>query len=204
MKPLWILTGGLAVVVGLFIYSRTQRGQTAIASTLDTSPLVLQPSDALFQNVSDFFSYVGNAVKNAAGSILPEGIRNNNPGNMKYDPAIHWQGQTGQDAHGFIIFDTMLNGVRAMTKELYNYSALHGLNTVRDIITRWSTTDQSAYVQNVANALGVDPDTDIDVNDSGTMTALVRAIANQENGTAVATATLSDGTIAQGVQEGLA
>jgi hypothetical protein len=143
-------------------------------------------------------------VKDVAGSILPEGIRNNNPGNMRWSASIQWQGQTGQDAKGFIIFDTLTDGIRAMVKELYNYSNLHGLNTVAGIISRWSATDQSSYISNVARALGVDPYESIDVSDPTIMAGLVRAIADQENGTAVATVSVPDSAIYAGVQEGLA
>jgi len=122
---------------------------------------------------------VVNTIKDA---VAPRGVRNNNPGNLRISSNA-WQGKVTPNTDGtFEQFDTMANGVRALAVTLTNYQRLHGLNTVRDLITRWSATDQAAYVANVASALGVDPDAPIDVNDPATLTALVNAIITQENG----------------------
>jgi len=126
------------------------------------------------------------------------GLRNNNPGNIKYNPANQWQGQTGQDADGFVIFDTMVNGIRALAETLRNYGR-QGYNTVQAIISRWSTTDQAAYIANVAAALQVSPSDTLDMTDADTITNLTNAIITQENGFNP----LSAATIQAGVSEGM-
>lgn len=109
------------------------------------------------------------------------GIRNNNPTNMK-DSGIQWQGMTGVDPDGFLIFDTMANGLRAPAINLRNYGRLDGITTVDGVARRWSKTDQDAYSANLAAFLGVDPHDSIDLEDKGTLTELVRGIIRQEDG----------------------
>ena len=88
---------------------------------------------------------------------MTRGLRNNNPGNIVYDPANNWLGQTGTDGH-FAVFSSPVYGIRAMAKALLNYVNKDGVApTVDSIIRRWSKTDQDVYVANVSAALGVDP-----------------------------------------------
>lgn len=110
------------------------------------------------------------------------GIRNNNPGNLEYNASIQWNGQTGQDANGYCTFDTMENGIRALTLDLQNAQTIHSRNTVYDIITNFSATDQAAYVANVSQALGVDAHDSIDTSDANTIEGLVTAVIKQECG----------------------
>jgi hypothetical protein len=109
------------------------------------------------------------------------GIRNNNPTNMK-DSGIQWQGMTGVDPDGFLIFATMADGLRAPMLNLRNYGRLHGISTADGVARRWSQTDQDAYSANLAAFLGVDPQDNIDLEDRVTLTQLVRGIVRQEDG----------------------
>lgn len=127
------------------------------------------------------------------------GIRNNNPGNIKWSASQTFHGQIGQDSAGFIIFDTMENGIRAIAVIIKNYSHLHGLRTVDGIIRRWSVTDQDAYVANVSAALGVQPYDSISVDDTGTLTIVVDAIIAQEDGRVSELALNLSGAIDAGV-----
>ena len=125
---------------------------------------------------------VGSVVDTVKNALEPRGIRNNNPGNIRISDNA-WQGKVTPNTDGtFEQFDTMVNGVRALAITLSNYQRLYGIDTVRGLITRWSATDQDAYVADVASALGVDPDDTISVTDPATLTALVNAIITQENG----------------------
>lgn len=126
------------------------------------------------------------------------GLRNNNPGNIRYNAANQWQGQIGQDADGFCIFDTMVDGVRALARILYNYGA-EGYVTVQAIISKYSATDQAAYIANVSRALQVAPTDTLDMTNADTITNLVNAITSQENGLNP----LSASTISVGVSEGM-
>lgn len=92
--------------------------------------------------------------------ILPRGIRNNNPGNVRLSDDA-WQGEVhpGTDK-SFIQFDTMANGVRCTAKILLGYQT-RGLHTVRGMVNRWAPpteNDTDAYVKAVAAECSVDPD----------------------------------------------
>lgn len=141
-------------------------------------------------------------LNSATGGIVStiRGIRNNNPGNIKIS-ANQWQGKIALNTDGtFEQFDTMANGIRALAVLLKNYQSIYGLNTVDAIIRRWSTTDQDAYVANVAAALGVDPYDSIDATDYDTLNALVTAIITQEDGGAGELLIAATGDIDAGVQ----
>lgn len=107
----------------------------------------------------------------------PRGVRNNNPGNVKWTPVNHWVGQIGNDGE-FCIFDTPEHGIRVIAILIPNYR----LYTVREIITKWSTTDRESYIKNVCDHLKVKPDDYIEPTRSWTMVALVEAIIIQECG----------------------
>jgi hypothetical protein len=122
---------------------------------------------------------IGGIVDKVASSI--RGIRNNNPTNMM-DSGIAWDGMTGVDANGFLIFKDMPSGLRAPAKNLRNYGRLDGITTVDGVARRWSKTDQDAYSANLAAWIGVDPHDSIDLEDFATLAALVRGIIRQEDG----------------------
>ncbi|MGH9780201.1 MAG: structural protein P5 [Candidatus Acidiferrales bacterium] len=132
----------------------------------------------------------------AAIYYAARGLRNNNPGNIKYNAANNWQGQTGQDSDGFVIFDTMQDGVRALALLLINYGA-QGYDTVSSIISHFSATDQAAYISDVASDLSVDPNATLDMTSADTISNLVNAITLQENGFNPLTAS----TVSSGVSQ---
>lgn len=116
----------------------------------------------------------------------PRGIRNNNPGNIRWGD--DWQGlipESQRTDKSFCQFKTPEYGIRAMIIILRNYQRKHGLNTVSGIIKRWAPpneNDTQAYINSVARATGVDADKRIDTNDSRFMMKLVQAIIQHENG----------------------
>lgn len=109
---------------------------------------------------------------------LPRGIRNNNPGNIRH--GANWQGlnPNGKEIdHYFCVFQTPVAGIRALAKVLINYKKLYGLNTVRQIISRYAPPNENqttAYVQSVARQLGVLPDVVIDIEERGVLTVFVK------------------------------
>lgn len=160
----------------MWVWSRTQSGTAATGT------------------ITDSIASVGDSIVSTV-----RGIRNNNPGNIKYSAANQWQGQTGQDSGGFATFDKEANGVRAIAVILKNYSSHYGLNTVDGLIRRWSATDQDAYVANVSAALGVDPHDAIDITDSATLTVVVDAIIAQEDSKAAELALEFSGAVGEGI-----
>jgi hypothetical protein len=116
----------------------------------------------------------------------PRADRNNNPGNLRYDGKSQWQGMTGVDPQGFVQFDTPANGQRALGINLANQANLHGLDTVRGIISKYAPpsdgNDTGAYVAKVAQTLGVGPDDKIDPNDPRINQVLQSVIVPTEAG----------------------
>lgn len=112
----------------------------------------------------------------------PRGIRNNNPGNIEFNARVQWEGQTGTDGR-FATFTRPEDGLRAVAKVLLNYQRKHGLNTVRELLTRYAPAfenDTGSYIDHVAARIGVTPDTSIDV--AANLEPLLRAIVAHENG----------------------
>lgn len=119
----------------------------------------------------------------------PRGVRNNNPGNIDRSSTA-WQGEDRSASANareprFCVFVSPEYGFRALAKTLLTYRRKYGLHTVTGIIHRWAPPNENAtasYVKQVARAVGVEPDADIDVRDTRLMFAIVKAIARHENG----------------------
>ena len=110
-------------------------------------------------------------------------VRNNNPGNIR-DVGISWEGRVGSES-GFVKFDTPAMGVRAMTKNLYSYQN-RGLTSVRDMISTWappSENNTNSYVNQVASAMGVDPNQSINLASNPALTQkMINAMIRVEGG----------------------
>lgn len=139
----------------------------------------------------------------------PRGVRNNNPGNIDYNPRNAWQGQLGLEvgvpSPRFARFDTPENGIRALGKLLINYRGKDGMpgvggpgiDTVRETITRWapgSENNTEAYIAAVARRLGVKANDVIDVRKPATLGVMVSSIiAHECAGFAYPEAVLAEG-----------
>lgn len=145
---------------------------------------------------------------------ITRGIRNNNPGNIDYNPRNQWQGQLPPDPtieKRFARFDTAENGIRALAKLLLAYRGKDGMpgvggpgiDTVREAISRWAPggeNDTEAYIRTVAAYIGVQPNQPIDIRNFRTLIVLTTGIIRHENGTVPYAASV----IAEGVQRALA
>lgn len=116
----------------------------------------------------------------------PRGIRNNNPGNIRWGD--DWKGlvpAARRTDKSFCQFTDPEYGIRAMIIILRNYQRKYGLNTVRKMINRWAPpneNDTQAYINSVSQSVGVTPDQKTDVTDSRVMVPLLEAIIKHENG----------------------
>lgn len=190
MKPDALLLIATAVS-GLLLLSR-QIGQ---GSDVQTAPRAQTQDEfdaaAIWDGVFAPFRDAGNTIQaevsmvenwDFASRYYPRGIRNNNPGNIRHGD--RWRGMAAeQPDSAFITFTAPEYGIRAMGKLLANYESLHGLNTVAGIIGRWAPpveNNTAAYVNSVAQALGVSPDAPINVK--ARLPTLVPAIIKHENG----------------------
>ena len=138
-------------------------------------------------------------VKNRNRYNIPRGIRNNNPRNIRW--GSDWKGlkkDGKQQDPSFCVFETPEYGIRVLAKVLINYKKIHGLNTIRQIVSRYAPPNESqttAYVQSVAKHPGVYPDSIIDIEERGVLTVFIKAVIRMENGIQP----YSDETIQQGI-----
>ncbi|MDY4387898.1 lytic transglycosylase domain-containing protein [Pectobacterium aroidearum] len=116
-----------------------------------------------------------------SGSLL-RGERNNNPGNLNF------AGQAGatleRPGGRFARFDTAFDGLRAMGRQLSLY-AQRGINTVEGIISTWapsSENDTGAYVNAIAERLGVHPQAALNLQNPQVLGGLMNGIIHHENG----------------------
>lgn len=120
------------------------------------------------------------------GSNNSRGIRNNNPGNIRWGD--EWKGlvpEVQRTDKSFCQFRTPEFGIRAMIIILRNYQSKYGLKTITGIIKRWAPpneNDTQAYIRSVAQATGTDADKSIDLTDSRKLIPLLQAIIKHENG----------------------
>lgn len=114
---------------------------------------------------------------------LTRGVRNKNPGNIRFNVHNNWKGQKGKDDAGFVIFSDAKYGIRAIGKTLDSYGR-RGINSVRDIIYTWAPTnenDTASYVDSVVSRTGFPPDMPLS-REYGNWPELVKAIIHHENG----------------------
>lgn len=86
------------------------------------------------------------------------GIRNNNPGNIRWDGKTQWEGMAGQDKDGFVVFESVEYGIRAMERILRSYGR-QGINSIAGIVSRWAPpeddNDTASYINSVAAHTGI-------------------------------------------------
>lgn len=144
---------------------------------------------------------------------VTRGVRNNNPGNIDYNPRNQWQGQLAPDStieKRFARFDSAENGIRALAKLVLAYRGKdgmpgiggQGIDTVREVIDRWAPgveNDTESYIKTVAAGVGVAPNQPIDMRNFRTLIAITTGIIQHENGSVPYAAPV----IAEGVQRAL-
>ena len=117
--------------------------------------------------------------------MIPQGIRFNNPLNLRYD-GTKWRGLADPPSeHGFCVFVDSLYGLRAAMINLRNYQKLHKLRTLEEIIHRHAPTIENPtkkYIDYVALKTNFTPTDTLDLNRRETVIPLVRAMAEFENG----------------------
>ena len=117
---------------------------------------------------------------------MTRGLINNNPLNLRYNASIKWDGQTGKDANGFAQFISMAKGLRAGVMTIRNKQKLHGLKTIREIITQFappSENDTEAYIKLVTRENNIKDNQIIDlVNNDGLLAGIVRSMIKMEQG----------------------
>jgi hypothetical protein len=117
--------------------------------------------------------------------VMPRGIRNNNPGNIRLT-STRWLGQKeAQFDNAFVEFSDPVYGLRALMKVLLTYYRKYGLDTVQSVINRWAPPSENAtdhYAAHVAHRLKVKRTEQIRIDDCTVLKSLARAIVIHENG----------------------
>ena len=120
--------------------------------------------------------------------MLPRGIRNNNPLNIRRSKD-QWQGMKKvQSDTQFCEFETLDWGWRAAFKLLTRtYYHQYRLYTIRTIISRWAPPNENntrVYIENVSRLTGIGPDEPLGIpsDKPARWIALGLAMAIQENG----------------------
>lgn len=116
----------------------------------------------------------------------PAGMRNNNPGNIKYvgQPGTHASANTDQ-GDPQAVYDSPQAGMRAMY-ELLQKKYAAGKLTANDIIAAqggWTPGNTQAAM-NIAKSAGLDVNADIGLSDPAKAQAFMRALMLQEHGAA--------------------
>jgi len=114
---------------------------------------------------------------------MTRGYRNNNPGNIRLNPLIKWEGEIKGTDTSFVTFKNMTYGIRALMKLLSNYKK-RGYNTIELILNRYAPANENnttGYIQKVSTYTGIPKNQNL-VLDQMQMVKLARAIVKVEIG----------------------
>ena len=144
---------------------------------------------------------LGQAPKVADKVLNTSGYKGCNPLNVRFS-SDKWRGSIGQSDNGYVIFSTPMDGVRAAATVIKNYGTKYGINTVRDIVSRYAPASENPtddYIANVCKGTGYQPDEKLDTKNPEVLKKLVTAMMKQEIGDVP----YSEETINEGVQRAL-
>jgi len=133
----------------------------------------------------------GSLNESFLGTNTARGIRNNNPGNIKWTSARlndPWQGSIlwADNTDGtFEQFEAFPWGVRAMIKLLSNYIIVNNRDTIKKIIASWDLGNP-AYTAFLVQRTGLN-ENQVLTADRPTLKALAQAIARYETGEEILT-----------------
>ena len=116
---------------------------------------------------------------------MSRGLRNNNPGNIRLG-SFCYKGEKAESSDtAFRQFESIEWGYRAMFVLLHTYAKKYGCHTIRQMINRYAPPIENHtdnYIRRVAYATHLSPDEEISTTDAATMTAVVAAMSEVENG----------------------
>lgn len=127
-----------------------------------------------------------------AKQVVPRGIRNNNPLNIRV--GSNWQGEVDRNTDGaFEQFKSLEYGIRAgfiiLKKYMSGYNGLtEKFNTIEKIIKRWAPPTENnslAYVRSVSEWTGIPSTQKISFSQRSYMVAIVDAMIKVECGQSV-------------------
>lgn len=115
----------------------------------------------------------------------PRGIRNKNPGNLRYRIEWKWKGVTGVDEKQFAVFESAEFGLFNFALQLKRYKK-RGIDTFAKIIPVYApksdNNDEAAYIASLEKQTGIMRDAVLDLEDRVVMEKLMRAFTRHEQG----------------------
>lgn len=168
---------GAATSFGYLEMKEAYRAEQARSSALAAR---LQEAMAARDEEQDEDQATDSVGETAVASTKTLAIRNNNPLNVKTVKGRPWFGQIAVDRHGHAVFDTPEHGIRAGANVLLNYYAVHGLDTLEGILSRFCTGNRAEYATFLSRRLGIPPDVKFDV--LARLPELLHAMARFESG----------------------
>jgi len=130
------------------------------------------------------------------------GLKNRNPGNLRGNPRITWDGQVAIDDKDFVVFASDVKGLRADIIDLHTHYIRDKEVCVLTLIGSYAPpveNDTKGYVEFVCERLNVEA-RDTLVFDRRTADALIRAIVRIEQGIQP----YDDATIAEAIEQAFA
>ena len=116
--------------------------------------------------------------------MIPRGIRNNNPLNIRR--GSNWIGLSNtQNDPSFCQFDSMTYGLRAGLIIIRTYMTKYKLTTIHSIVSRWAPPKENntdAYVKSVSSMMKMHALQAFDFGDRTRIVALVSAMCKVETG----------------------
>lgn len=174
--PLILTPEGLAVVgavaAGTYFYRRWKEWESGKSEPVDSVPRIGPQDSAVPPSTAAEAPLTGHQAL---------GIRNNNPGNLRYARQPSSLASSGE----FAEFATQGQGLYNLGRQIeLNYS--RGLNTVEAMVSTWAPKKENnteAYIEFVSKKLGVKRDQALDLSDPEVLGQLMKAIILRENGT---------------------
>lgn len=118
--------------------------------------------------------------------MLPKGIRQKNPGNIRYSDRNKWQGAARQpEGEPFCFFNTPVWGLRALAVLLITYYDRYDADTIEKIIERFAPDHENPtadYVAHVSRKAAIPAGEVINLHDYATLLGIMRGIVTFENG----------------------
>ena len=115
--------------------------------------------------------------------MIPRGLRNNNPLNIRHNADV-FQGEIKGTDKSFKTFSSMPYGYRAAFVTLATYHS-RGWNTIEKIVSRWappSENDTEKYIAHVEKWSGVPKDKVLTAASGADYIMIVAAMCFMENG----------------------
>ena len=127
---------------------------------------------------------LGQSPKVSDKVLNTSGYKGCNPLNVRAS-SDKWKGSIGSSDNGYVIFSTPMDGIRAAATVIKNYGTKYGINTVRDIVSRYAPASENPtddYIANVCKGTGYQPDEKLDTKNPEVLKKLVTAMMKQEIG----------------------